>query len=129
MIADFLLVLNPFATGAGYRLEDYGLTMLGTLRSVRADGEAVPYPIHPEPGGLLPWGYTGNGDWCYWVTDPSDEPDAWAIAIKGSRLPDWFDHAGPLVGFMVDLLSRRVQDSFLPPEVATEPIAFQPVPS
>jgi hypothetical protein len=25
------------------------------------------YPIHPEPGGLLPWGATSNGHLLCWV--------------------------------------------------------------
>lgn len=45
----------------------------------------MPYPIHPEPGGILPWATTDNGDTLYWLTD--GDPDSWPILIRESRGP------------------------------------------
>ena len=70
---------------------------LETVREIRAFApEEVPYPIHPEAGGLLPWGTTGNGNVGYWVTSPSDDPAQWSIAVSEARGPGWFTHPGPL---------------------------------
>lgn len=112
---EFLLVLTPFADKPGLRLEDYGATMLTTMRDFRASGsEELPYPLQPDPGGLLPWGYTGNGDWGYWIADPPSEPDRWRIVLNGSRSTEWWEHPGPLVAFLADVLSGIVRVPFLP---------------
>jgi hypothetical protein len=126
---EFLLVLSPFAAQPGLRLEDYGATMLTTLRDFRASGsEELPYPLQPDAGGLLPWGYTGNGDWGYWVADPPDEPDRWRIVLNGSRSPDWWEHPGPLVAFLADALSGAVRVPFLPAEFPSPNPGFAPAP-
>ena len=41
-----------------------------------------PYNTYPEENGLLPWGYTDNGDELYWKT--SSSPDNWEIVIYES---------------------------------------------
>ncbi|MER7694479.1 SMI1/KNR4 family protein [Streptomyces sp. NPDC097610] len=44
----------------------------------RGDSEHVPYPFHPEPGGLISWGYDYNGDEHFFLScDP--DPDQWKI--------------------------------------------------
>ena len=125
-IDDFLMVLNPFSDRPALRLQDFGEKMLGVLRETRAEGvDPPPYPIHPEPDGLLPWGATDNGDWCYWVASPTDDAARWRIAVNMSRGPDWFDHPGPLTAFLADLLSRAVRVPFLPEEFPSSPVAFR----
>ncbi|GAB2836779.1 hypothetical protein GCM10027176_46430 [Actinoallomurus bryophytorum] len=41
--------------------------------------QAEPYPYHPEPGGLYPWGATQNGDTLFWLT--AADPDRWTIVV------------------------------------------------
>lgn len=43
------------------------------------DPEDYPYPLHPEPGGLLPWGGTSNGQPLCWVT--AGEPATWSVVV------------------------------------------------
>ena len=125
-IDDFLMVFNPFSDRPALRLQEFGEEMLRVLRENRAQGvDPPPYPIHPEPDGLLPWGATDNGDWCYWVATQAHDPDRWPIAINMSRGPDWFSHPGPLTGFLADLLSRTIRVPFLPEEFPTSPATFR----
>jgi hypothetical protein len=122
----FLLVLNPFSARPALRVQDFGQEMLRVLRENRADGtEEPPFPIHPEPGGLFPWGATDNGDWCYWVTEPTTDPERWSIAVNMSRGPEWFSHPGPLTAFLTDLLSGSVRIPFLPDDFPSESPVFQ----
>lgn len=39
--------------------------------------EKCPYPFYPEPGGLLPWAGTDNGDRVCWLTE--GQPDGWTV--------------------------------------------------
>ncbi len=95
MFDEFLFVMTPFSR-PGETLVDFGAgSMLEGLRRSRAVGVDFPYPLHPEPGGSLPWGYTANGDWCYWLTEPPDEPDRWRIVINGSRSDHYWEHPEP----------------------------------
>lgn len=47
--------------------EDSGVIYL--LDDSGGEVEAAPYPYHPEPCGLFPWGSTENGDTLLWLTD------------------------------------------------------------
>lgn len=42
------------------------------------EDETVPYPFHPEPGGLISWGYDHSGDEHFFLPcDP--DPDRWKV--------------------------------------------------
>ncbi|MFB6957220.1 SMI1/KNR4 family protein [Streptomyces sp. NPDC056309] len=44
----------------------------------RGDSGHIPYPFHPEPGGLISWGYDYSGDEHFFLPcDP--DPDRWKI--------------------------------------------------
>ncbi|MFC3450510.1 hypothetical protein [Amycolatopsis speibonae] len=45
--------------------------------------EMVPFALWPEPGGLLEWARTGNGDALYWLTE--GEPEDWTTVVWNPR--------------------------------------------
>jgi hypothetical protein len=54
--------------------------ILDRFRDARTDfPEDFPYPLHPEPGGLLQWAGTGNGVMLCWLTE--GVPDAWPVVV------------------------------------------------
>jgi hypothetical protein len=62
---------------------------LDVLRESNAAGDVeVPYPIFPEPGGLLPWGITVSGTLTFWLTQSSD-PGQWPVIIATPRYGSW----------------------------------------
>ena len=109
-IGDFLNVANPFSDNPHDR--DLPDEMLQVYRDIRKV-EHIPFPIHPEPGGLIPWGDTDNGDVLFWVADPPDDPDRWSIAVSEVRGPGWFRHPGPLVRFLREWLTGAAVIPFL----------------
>jgi len=77
-----------------------------TLLDGTEDGRPVPpYPFYPEPGGLLPWGATENGDVCLWLTD-SENPDEWPIIVTDGL--DYWRYNGNILSFVGGLLSGAV---------------------
>jgi hypothetical protein len=119
----FLWVLNPSSANESIRLPDSSDRQLGILRWLREQGtESIPHPIYPEPGGLLLWAETANGDCLYWRT--VGPPDDWRIAINESRAPNWHDHAGPMTAVLADLLDRTVSVEFFPDSFPLEKHLF-----
>jgi HEAT repeat protein len=124
-VAEFLGVFNPFSDNPHVRLPVAAEANHKIYREIRTF-EHIPFPIHPEPGGLFSWGQTDNGDVMFWVTDPPDEPDRWAIAISEVRGPGWFRHPGPLVRFLHEWLTGDAIVPFLPDDL--EPVFARDIP-
>ncbi|WP_433819146.1 hypothetical protein [Actinomadura scrupuli] len=76
----------------------------------RTRTRAKPFPIHPEPCGLFPWGVSDNGDFCLWLTDP--DPAVWSIVITDGGL--WWHHEGTLTDLLVGVLGRTFSCVKLP---------------
>lgn len=121
-IAIFLNVYNPFSDNHHIRLVEAAALDATAYREIRT-WEHIPYPIHPEPGGLLAWGTTDDGDFLSWVTDPASDPDAWPIAVSEVRGPGWYRHPGPLVRFLHDWLSGAAAIPFL--DAPDDPSTFE----
>jgi hypothetical protein len=83
---DFLHVLSPF--DQRLELRRRGGRALEADRAVRREFPAhYPLPLFPEPGGLLPWAVSDNGDVLYFIT--AGTPDQWPTVIKGARAPEF----------------------------------------
>ncbi|MFD5244938.1 SMI1/KNR4 family protein [Amycolatopsis sp. NPDC058340] len=58
--------------------------LLGAAGAFRDEfPEAVPFALWPEPGGVLEWARTGNGDSLCWLT--GDEPGDWTTVVWNPR--------------------------------------------
>ncbi|RYD81684.1 MAG: hypothetical protein EOP84_10590 [Verrucomicrobiaceae bacterium] len=69
IIADWLMVLNPFTANRHQNLFIAGFELLASLREQKAASpDSVPYPLFYEPGGLLPWGISIDSDIFCWST-------------------------------------------------------------
>ncbi|MGW2372173.1 SMI1/KNR4 family protein [Kitasatospora sp. NPDC001683] len=70
------------------------------------DFALCPYPIYPEPGGLLAWASNYSGDICFWLTEDSD-PDRWPVVFwrRGSFPDGWGRRNMGMVQFLLAILS------------------------
>jgi hypothetical protein len=83
---NFLHVLSPFDDRLD--LKRRGNQILDADRESRRQFLShYPLPLHPEPGGLLPWAVTDNGDTLYFIT--LARPDEWPTLIRGARAPEF----------------------------------------
>jgi len=87
-----------------HRLED--------MRKWRAGGHAIfPYPIYPEPDGLLPWAEGPRGELCFWLTGPGD-PDGWQVVTADNDFLEWQSFSGTACEFLTAVVSGTVPNPF-----------------
>lgn len=62
------------------------------------------FPVHPEPGGLISWGYDHSGnEHFFWPCDP--DPDRWKVVTDSHGLElEVFE--GPFTAFVLDYVER-----------------------
>jgi hypothetical protein len=73
-----------------------GLDALEVERELATEG---PYPLHPDPGGLLPWGRTSNGHLLCWRTDD------WTVVVYAPRDMEYTPYETTATGFLHGWLS------------------------
>jgi hypothetical protein len=80
-----------------------------------------PYPVYPEPGGLLIWGNTWNADQLFWLTE--GEPDEWRVAVWYRQLAQWDRFDGGFAAFMLALVTGAypMASELLPPRSSEVP--------
>jgi hypothetical protein len=110
---------------------------LEMLRAWRAEGQGeFPYPLYPEPGGLLPWGGIRGGGYAFWLTGPG-EPGEWLVVIASQRCDRWDRFDGTVCEFLTGVAAARYDasgftegpirvriDASGNPHVAAQPIAL-----
>ncbi|MFS0901780.1 SMI1/KNR4 family protein [Priestia aryabhattai] len=68
--------------------------------------------VYPETGGILPWGYTENGDELYWLTEGST--DEWKVVVYESRSPENYIYSLSMTDFLYQIITKKlVCDAFL----------------
>jgi hypothetical protein len=110
---DLLYLLNPFSTVKSMNLLHQVGPMLEHYRRGRDKyfPERCPFPIFPEPGGLLPLGGDTNGDNLFWVT--TGPPDDWSLVFYDWRGGyDFERHPMPVAEFLVLWLSGEIPVCF-----------------
>jgi hypothetical protein len=83
---DDILLWTPFTRymDGTTNVVQQNLDLLAIFEDLREDSpEDFPYPLYPEPGGLLQWASTGNGDALCFITE--GEPDRWPVAVWNIR--------------------------------------------
>jgi hypothetical protein len=118
---DFLTVLEPESSNDHVRLEHQAKRAAWALDYLRDGGLDIPYQI----AELLPFAGTDNGDTCYWLRRPADDPDAWTVVVnKGD--PEWATFDGDAVEFLFAVLSGRHDVYLFPEDFPSEEPTFQP---
>lgn len=71
--------------------------------------EEVPYPLHPEPGGLVVWGGDSAGGALCWITE--GEPDGWETVHWQQRDGEFTPAGCGAPELLARLLERRVAEA------------------
>ena len=111
--ADFLTIFTPFADNEYVNLLAQPELSLEAYRALRAGHpDVAPYPAYPEPGGLLSWAQSDNGDVIYWLTEGS--ADTWPIVLIESRHGMIERYDVPTTDFLAQVLDGRLPTRILP---------------
>ncbi|QDU31567.1 hypothetical protein ETAA8_67260 [Anatilimnocola aggregata] len=98
-------ILNPHSTEDALWWFDEQDLFLKSLREWPwTDPEDNPYPVWPEPNGLLIWGGQTNGGYMCWQT--TGHPDQWPTVYALDRTPEYFQFEQPCTRFLLSLLTR-----------------------
>jgi hypothetical protein len=105
----FVRVLRPrkSADGGMELLHSEAAHRLEDMRQWRAGGYGTfPYPIYPEPAGLLPWGSAIRGALFFWLTGPGD-PGDWPVITASAEWDYWDRFDGTVCEFLVAVATGR----------------------
>ena len=112
MVRNFVGVFPPVGTDREMWLVGYARGELDALRELRESGEAsFPYPLFPEPNGILPWGYIATAGIACWLAGPGD-PDEWTVVLateEGDYWNDRFD--GSASEFLISVVTASYDAS------------------
>ncbi len=95
----------------GWSFFDRVERVLKVYRQLGQDGFVLPYPLFPEPGGLLPWGHSGNGHYFNWrmIGNNGD----WDVAVWATDLFAFSLCEGKsMTGFLLDIIAGKDDAEF-----------------
>lgn len=119
LFLEFLAVHSPIAKSRHARLVERAREICDDLRD-----EEGPYSLWPEPGGLLPFGRTDNGDYLCWVTRGA--PSDWVVAVWSRGFYTFEEFNCDLTGFLAGLATGEIRPDDLDELLPCEGAIFAP---
>ena len=119
-ISNFLWVLTPFESNDEINIFKRAKTMCASLNYMKSlFPDKYKYSIFPEEDGLLPWGYTDNGDELY-CKDGS-------VIVFGSRYSDFYQYQMGIMEFLYKLFMKEVICSAFPDDFIMGTIEYNSI--
>jgi hypothetical protein len=107
LFARFYRVYNPFSASKFISLSQSVTRVTDGLRKLKSEfPDLVPYPIHPEPQGLFPWGNDENGNDYYWLTN--GRSNDWRVISDEVRGEGFREHNCTMTEFLEKILLRKI---------------------
>ncbi|MCF2526242.1 SMI1/KNR4 family protein [Yinghuangia soli] len=125
VVGGFIRVLHPHGRRQGMDIvveDESNRAWIEFLHEEAEFGEyePPPYAAFPQPGGILRWGVTIDGDYCHWVTNPHG-PDTWHVVVSEHKGDQWTEFPGGFEDFLsAFFLDRSRVTCFRPDWPATD---------
>lgn len=127
---EFLGICVPATGNPNMHLATYARSASDNFRGYISLGDDISYPVWPQPGGLLAFGGTDNGDYLFWLTEGA--PDAWKVVVWARDIQEFEVLDCNLTGFLAglasgDILPKDFPDDMLPCELLFQPNSLFPI--
>ncbi len=123
-IGNWLTVFNPFSKNPNINLTQQFPILLASIAMLKDEfPETCPYPLMFEPGGLLPWGISIDGDIFCWTTKGLSGKWDVVIMCRHSE-PENFE--GSMGQFLINAIQGGLKSAAIPEEWANGKIEFIP---
>jgi hypothetical protein len=100
IVAD-VVVYGPGARDLGLDLFTWHEGIRDLMRSISQIAcEHLPPPLHPEPGGIIPWGVLYGNQIVAWATTTED-PDRWPVVVLAPDLESVTLHPLTATGYLL----------------------------
>ncbi len=122
---DYIHIFTTFPTDPRGGLKNEVKRIFGGYKIVTEEyPEAMPYPLFPEKGGLLPFAQSEVGNELCWVTNGT--PNRWLVMFVsiGSERYEQYDCS--FVEFLCGIISRELRCGSVPEEVLDYEPKFVP---
>jgi hypothetical protein len=122
-VGGWLTVFNPFSENQNISLLDQFFFLLSGLNATKSEfPESCPYPLLFEPGGLLPWGISIDGDIYCWLTVGAS--GKWKTVIIGRHSePEEYNLTFSM--FLVKAITGEIESNTIPTEWKDEKVEFK----
>nr|WP_317356409.1 SMI1/KNR4 family protein [uncultured Tyzzerella sp.] len=122
-INNFIWFLTPFSEDDNI---NYLKRMNIMLQSYNVSKNNFPeefiHNTYPEKNGLLPWGYTENGDEMFWLIN--DNIEDWLIIAYESRSSKFYSYEMSFVEFIYKLITKKLVCDIFPQDFFEEEIKY-----
>ena len=85
-----------------------------------------PYPVFPQPGGLVVWGDTYDTDILAWAT--AGDPERWPVIAQDFESLGTQRYDGPTEQVLLALLDGTIDIGLRNPDPQDPPLTFEPEP-
>ncbi|MEU8135802.1 SMI1/KNR4 family protein [Streptodolium elevatio] len=104
VVDDFIRLLDPDSKSWSLRPVEANQSNSAWLADMRSDedfADEFPYPAFPDRNGVLLWGNTTNGDYCYWLA--VGDPESWTVVVSRHKGSTWTRHPCGVAEFLSTL--------------------------
>ena len=116
----FLGINVPRSSNPNTRFE----TDVPQIAAAFIDVEELPYPLWPDPQGLLPFGGTDNGDYLFWL--PRGAPEDWGIVVWDRGMCSFEAFDCDLTSFLAGLATGELLPMEFPEDLLPCDEMFRP---
>ncbi len=116
----FLGIYVPRSKNPNVRLERQVRQICDIFQQI---GELA-YPLWPNPGGLLPFGVTDNGDFLFWLT--RGLPESWQVVVWDRGMQEFEALGCDLTDFLAGLSTGEILPREFPEELLPCDCLFKP---
>ncbi|MFF5257941.1 hypothetical protein ACFY4C_03270 [Actinomadura viridis] len=124
---DYLTVAVPGDNGDETDLIGGFEFVLEDFRNWRSnEPDMIPYPLYPEPQGLVPWGGSTQGETFFWLPEGAD-PDEWDVVAVSSDGSGWRRFPASATDFVTAVVTGTLRSDVIAHDVQGPP-RFAPYP-